>query len=187
MKNIKNLMFLVFLLGLAKSVCSQNKVSVDYGKIVWGQLNLATTVGYEDNPTSEMISIAIIRYDTVFSENGRVESVNAKDFLVKINQEDFKKMKASSKIFWVHAKWVVKRKRSGWIETKAPKDPTRPGRKVCLVFQFGVVHPVVAKKEPVKTSSVVDTEAETGCPTTPCPAGKVRNKQTCDCEPKSSR
>lgn len=179
-------MFLVFLLGLSKSAFSQNKVSVDYGKIVWGQLNLATTVGYEDNPASELVSIAIIRYDTIFSENGKVESVNAKDFLVKINQEDFKKIKSSSKTFWVHAKWVVKRN-GVWIETKAPKDPARPGRKVCLVFQFGLVHPPTTKKESVKTPVVQSTETETDCPTTPCPAGKVRNKQTCDCEPKSAR
>lgn len=170
--------------AMANSAFAQ-RVSVNYGQIVWGQLNLTSTVGYEDQ-TGDLVSISIIRYDTTFTDDGKVESVNAKDFLVKVNKDDFKRIKSINKAFWVHAKWVVK-KNGIWMETKPPKDPNKPGKKICLVFQFGIIESMnVSKKmEPVK--SAANASSDDPCPKTPCPKGKVRNPQTCDCEPESDR
>lgn len=184
-EKIKN-MSLFLLLGLFETLSAQ-KVSINYGAIVWGQLNLTKTVGYEDDGT-ELVSVAIIRYDTIFSDQGKVEAVNAKDFVVKVNKEDFRQMKTYSKSFWVHAKWVTK-KNGVWVEANPPKDPNRPGKKVCLVFQFGLTEPVTAKtKKPDHANSSTEaSSAQSGCPSTPCPEGKVRNQKTCDCEPKSNR
>lgn len=193
-------MLLTGVSAMANKLTAQQKVSVNYGNIVWGQLNLTNTVGYEDE-TGDMVSIAIIRYDTIFDDQGNVESISAKDFLVKVNKDDFKKIKSSQKAFWVHAKWVVK-KNGIYTETKPPKDINKPGKKICLVFQFGVIEKMHVPENTKNNTGLDGTSSSntsnsnnsgssssnsSGCPTTPCPEGKVRNTATCNCEPKSNR
>lgn len=174
---------------MANKVNAQKRVAVDYSKIVWGQLNLTNTVGYEDQ-TGDLFSIAIIRYDTVFADDGSVESVSATDFIVKINKEDFKTIKSAQKAFWVHAKWVIKNRNGVYVETTPPKNLNRPGKKLCLVFQFGAIEKMQkpksenqANNSSTPSSGANTTNSSSGCPTTPCPQGKVRNPVTCNCEP----
>lgn len=185
--------------------------------VIFGVLNLTNTVGYDDL-VDDLVSISFIYSGNTLPTVDEIEDIQsgkpwlpdgAQDVLAKINKKDFDKMKAENKAYWVHAKWVMQ-KGGRLVDVDPPKNLSKPGSKICLVFQYGKLEDlnknIKLKKEaetkttvddPQKKSEIEDemdqqeeevikkTEKKSPCARTEAYCAKLKKKlnpKTCDCE-----
>lgn len=130
----------------------QSFVKTDYANVIIGVQKLSEKIPYEER--KGFYAIAIVVYDTTFDSNGNPISVKASDYIVHMNKAYYESYVKLKGLCYIHAKWTIKRFRF-YHGTTAPKNLSRPGKKILQVYAFGnvVEVPVTEKSKNSETKS----------------------------------